>query len=76
MAAASVLHISEVVERKLKAAKFGGKKHDEKDREADMMAYLSKFVDDLLLDTRDTLHSHAPGFEGPLGVHVEGKSGH
>ena len=69
--AASALYVSDRVKVKLENARFGGGKKTPRDREFEMMAYLSELVDDLLLDKRDTWCSQAPGFEGPLGVHCK-----
>ena len=72
-AAVDLMDIQAIVKEKLEKAKWGGKGKAYDDRRSEMFAYLSELVDDLMMDKRQTRSSHAPGFEGPLGVHVKAR---
>ena len=69
-AACSIMTVSARVAKKLDQATWSGSKKTGKEREPEMLAYLSELCDDLLMNPLSTWSSEAPGFEGPLGVHV------
>ena len=66
-AACKALYMPEKWETKLDKAKWGGLKRTGKDRQVDMLCYLSELLDELLMNKMMVL-SDSPGFEAPLGV--------
>ena len=66
-AACAALYMQDKWEKKLNEAKWGGKRTG-KERQVDMLCYLSELLDELLMD-KQMVVSDSPGFEAPLGVH-------
>ena len=69
-AACKALFMDAAWETKLEKTKWGGPKKTGKERQVDMLCYLSELLDELLMDKMMVV-SDSPGFEAPLGVHCK-----
>ena len=69
-AACKALFMDAAWETKLEKTKWGGPKKTGKERQVDMLCYLSELLDELLMNKMMVL-SDSPGFEGGTDREIE-----